>query len=736
MKIRAHLLLMSLAIIVPAIASTALTLYLVLKAERQLAEQRVQDAVQAIALAIDQELGAAEAALKVWARSIHIENRNWEALHEMGLAARIRESNAVLLFDQDGQQMVNTLIPFGSRPLDRRANPERITEIIETQKSGVSDLFVGTTSGKHTVTVDVPVPADDGRRFVATQAFYSDHFQKIVADFNLPPDWIVGIFDRKGMTIARNHRQEEFVGTYAKITHEAAQQSASGAFVHRSREGIPIYDAFTHSERAGWTIAIGVPLESIEAPTRGAVASMAMGLFIVFVAAGMAAVFFGRRIARAVLCAREAAVELGEGRIPEPRVCGITELDELDKALRNAGALLIQQINARAEAEAARTELLISEQAARKEAEDQNAAKDQFLAMLGHELRNPLSAISGASMVLELAKPDSEQSAQARQVVSRQSKHLGRIVDDLLDLSRVMSGKIMLDRQPIDLADATMRCLKTLEAAGTLGRHRISVNVEPVIISADQTRLDQIISNLLVNAAKYTPEGGSIEIVVKPLGHELPCMAELSIRDTGIGIHPELMPNIFEVFVQGKASIERSMGGLGLGLALVRRLVNLHGGTVSAESGGEGQGSRFAVHLPCASAAAHIDAREEQVQHTASRRVLVIDDHEDSRSMLGLILRTAGHEVVEAADGLAGYEEAMKTRPDLAIVDIGLPGIDGYEVARRLRANAATKGIALIALTGYGQNEDRQRAQAAGFDIHLTKPISADELEAALRQLG
>ena len=727
---------MSLAIIIPAVASTALTLHLVLKAERQLAEQRVQDAVQAIALAIDQELGAAEAALKVWARSAHINNQDWGALHEMALAARVRESNAVLLYDQDGQQIVNTLIPFGTRPLDRRANPERIKEVIETQRSSVSDLYIGATSGRHTVTVDVPVPAEGGKRFVATQAFYSDHFQKTIADFHLPADWIVGIFDRKGMTITRNHRQEEFVGTYAKITHEAAQKSGTGAFVHNSREGIPIYDAFTHSARAGWTIAIGVPLESIEAPTRGAVAAMAMGLFIIFTAAGLAAVFVGRRITRAVLCAREAAVELGQGRIPEPRVCGITELDELDRSLRNAGVLLIEQINAREEAEAERTALLVSEQAARKEAEDQNAAKDQFLAMLGHELRNPLSAISGASMVLELAKPDSEQSQQARLVVSRQSKHLARIVDDLLDLSRVMSGKIMLDRQPIDLADATVRCLKTLEAAGMLGRHRIAVNVEPAIISADQTRLDQVISNLLVNAAKYTPDGGGIEIVVKPLGRELPCMAELSIRDTGIGISAELMPNIFEVFVQGKASLERSMGGLGLGLALVRRLVNLHGGTVSAESAGEGQGSRFVVHLPCASSATHINTAEQVVAPTASRRVLVIDDHEDNRSMLRLILSEAGHEVTEAADGLAGYEEAMKTRPDLAIVDIGLPGIDGYEVARRLRANEATKGIALIALTGYGQNEDRQRALAAGFDLHLTKPITVKDLEDALHHLG
>jgi len=374
---------------------------------------------------------------------------------------------------------------------------------------------------------------------------------------------------------------------------------------------------------------------------------------------------------------------------------------------------------------------LLQEIEERKIAERQNHAKDEFLAMLGHELRNPLSAISSAASLIGLPGVSTEGAARAKKIIQRQSQHLGRIVDDLLDLSRAMSGKILLNRAPVDLAALIGACLETYRTTGRTADYKVSAELEAGWVDGDVTRLEQIFSNLLDNALKYTPPGGTIDIVLEVDGDD----AVLTIHDTGVGISAELLPHVFDVFVQGTSTLDRAQGGLGIGLALVRRLAELHGGSVDAESAGPDQGSVFSIRLPRIERIIEKEPETMDTNEQAKPNILLIEDNDDGREMMAMMLSCYGYEVQSAADGLQGIEAALSYRPDVALVDIGLPGIDGYEVARRLRANSDTSAIRLIALTGYGLAEDQRRVLEAGFNMHLVKPVDIESLMKAIGSL-
>lgn len=361
----------------------------------------------------------------------------------------------------------------------------------------------------------------------------------------------------------------------------------------------------------------------------------------------------------------------------------------------------------------------------RKSMERQNHAKDEFLAMLGHELRNPLSAISSAASLIGLPGVSQDGVQRAKKIIQRQSQHLGRIVDDLLDLSRAMSGKILLNRAPLDLSALVAQTLDTYRATGRSADYELVQDLDAGWICGDSTRLEQIASNLLDNALKYTPQGGRIEVRTWSDNDDV----VLSVRDSGVGISAELLPHVFDVFVQGTSTLDRSQGGLGIGLSLVRRLAELHGGSIEAESPGPHRGSTFTLRLPQVEhqvAAPAAPARQRAQDNKP--RLLLIEDNDDGREMMTMMLGAYGYEVTAAADGLLGLSAAQAGQPDLALVDIGLPGIDGYEVARRLRADPATRDIKLIALTGYGLAEDLRRVMEAGFDRHLVKPVDIEQL--------
>lgn len=384
---------------------------------------------------------------------------------------------------------------------------------------------------------------------------------------------------------------------------------------------------------------------------------------------------------------------------------------------------IARDISARQEAEAERATLLAREHAARKEAELANRRRDEFLAMLGHELRNPLATITTAAFVLHRAARPDDNTASARRMITRQTAHLARIIDDLLDVGRAVSGNIRLDLTPLALHEAVERVVDTLRETGKTDAHRVTFKGAPTWIHGDGTRLEQIAINLITNALKFTPPGGSIHVQVMQEDRT----AVLRVADSGVGIAEDMLPRVFELFVQGPSSLESARGGFGIGLTLVKQLAELHGGSVEAQSAGLGLGTTMTVRLPAIDAPATETEPPASVGH-ASQRILIVEDNDDTREMLRTILALWHHNVREAADGLTAIKVALEFKPDIVLIDIGLPGLDGYEVSRRLRAAFDQPGPRLIAITGYGQSQDAERAREAGFDAHLVKPVGPDRL--------
>jgi len=355
--------------------------------------------------------------------------------------------------------------------------------------------------------------------------------------------------------------------------------------------------------------------------------------------------------------------------------------------------------------------------------------KDEFLAMLSHELRSPMAPLTSAVQLLglqsELEAPAHE---QARGIIERQLGRLQHLVDDLLDVSRITTGRIQLRREAVLISAVIEMALEATRQSIEQRHHVLTVSlpIEPIWLHADPARLEQGVVNLLANAAKYTDEGGQIWLTVKMEGEE--CVVR--VRDTGVGISPELLPSIFDLFTQAERSLDRSQGGLGIGLALVQRLTVLHGGRVEAQSV-IGQGSEFALHLPVIQPRVPGSTPSAGAAGVSHRpiRVLIVDDQPDTVLSLSLLMSASGHEVCTACDGPAAVQAALEHLPDVVLLDIGLPGLTGHEVARQLRLHPKMKGVMLVALTGYGRDHDRQTSLEAGFDHHLVKPVHLDQLQ-------
>jgi CheY-like chemotaxis protein len=363
---------------------------------------------------------------------------------------------------------------------------------------------------------------------------------------------------------------------------------------------------------------------------------------------------------------------------------------------------------------------------------DADRRKDEFLAMLAHELRNPLAPLQNGLQILRLKCAGEPTIDEVGEMMQRQVGQLVRLVDDLLDISRITRGRVELRKELVDLAEVATRAVEAARPMIDARRHQLTYEGPPVpvLVNADPTRLTQVIGNLLNNAAKFTETGGRIRLSV---GRELNA-GVVRVVDEGIGIAADMLPRIFELFAQAERTLDRSQGGLGIGLTLVRHLVEIHGGSVQAFSAGLGTGSEFVVRLP---APAHLGpsdrfAVKRNAGGASPERILVVDDNVDAAESLAKLLRLSGHEASTAYTGMAVAGAVAEHRPDVVLLDIGLPGLDGYEVARRLRAAPGGEGLLLIALTGYGQESDRQRSRAAGFDHHLVKPLDVVALELLL----
>jgi signal transduction histidine kinase/ActR/RegA family two-component response regulator len=372
-----------------------------------------------------------------------------------------------------------------------------------------------------------------------------------------------------------------------------------------------------------------------------------------------------------------------------------------------------------------------------RDIQEADRRKNEFLAMLAHELRNPLAPIRSAVQIMHLLRLDSPELNWARGVLERQVQHMVRLVDDLLDVSRITRGKINLQIEMVDMTTVVDRAVETCRPLLDAHKHDLSISLPPerLWVRGDPARLAQVVGNLLNNAAKYTKEGGRVCLTV---AHEADQMV-LLVQDTGIGISPEMLPHIFELFMQGDRSLDRSQGGLGIGLTLVRQLIELHQGSVQARSAGANQGSEFLVRLPLVSQeqipAPSANGASETPQGDVRRRILLVDDNVDGANGLAKLLEMNGHEVHVAYDGPTGIQAAKALSPDVILLDIGLPGMDGYEVARQLREQPDLKLVPLIAVSGYAREEDRERSKQAGFDYHLVKPLDPQTLPALFASL-
>jgi len=710
------------AAVVPLAIMAAYTLYAGYQEQRRQAETAGLDVARALHTAVEAELRRTISVLQVLGNSRSLDALDKAFFLERAQQTLAMEPNwlAIQLADARGEPLLDTRPP-GATGIAPVADPDSMQAALKGSGPVVGYL-VKTPTG-HALAVRVPVRRNGELRYVLSAVLHPKAILSILSREQAAGGWVVATADARGNRVARTRSTEQSLGTpfSATLREMMAKHGAEGKGPTRNSEGEWVFTAYTRGGDFGWTTAVGGSTSAVDASARDSFTVFGVGVVISMLLGVLAALFMARRIVRPMEELRDAAIGVSRGeafKVPESDV----------REIHDVATALAASSEAQDRSLVLREELLTREKAAREAAETSNRAKDEFLAMLGHELRNPLGAISNAATVLGNEHIDEDAAERSRTIIVRQVGHLSRLTDDLLDAGRALMGKIVLRTRTVDLSAVAMQSLATLKSAHRLGRHRTVEDFETVWIEADPVRLDQVIGNLVVNAVKYTPDAGTIRISVRREGDE----AVLTVSDTGIGIEPELLPHVFDLFRQGSRDLDRSQGGLGIGLTLVRRLAELHGGRASVRSEGTGKGSEFTVRLPVAAAPnLQGEASTRPLSRTA-RHILVVEDNPDARETLAMLLELAGHRVEVAEDGATGLEKALALQPEVALVDVGLPRMDGYEVARRIRSSKGIRRPFLVALTGYGAPEDRDRALAAGFDAHLVKPVDPETLAAVL----
>ena len=726
MRIRILIALMVAAIMLPLVLASAYAVNQIRLEEKAASLASLHKTVDAISLTVDRDIQSSIAAMMALGNSEHLQTNNLEAFYTQAKAINRTNNSWVVLLRSDGTQVLNTAVPFAEPPT-ASAPSILVDKALTANKPFVSDIFVGPRTGRQLVAVYVPITAVGSTKYVIAQGFSLAHWKDIAKQQDMPADWIVAVIDRTGRFIARNYKSDEFLGRPARPELvAAAADKDQGLIRHSTMEGIDSYDAFNHSELTGWTIAVAAPATSIDAPIVRAVQIATAGFLLAMLVSAILAAAFVRRFVSAVQNASAAAVALGQGQAPKMVVhTSIVEVDVLNQSLANAGKLLEKERLARQVAEVERERLLAVEHQAYEAIQKENTAKDHFLAMLGHELRNPLAAISGAVAVLSHASKGSQDANHHLDIIRRQNRHLIHIIDDLLDMSRLMAGKIVLSLQPVNLAECLQNCVDGLKAAHRVNNHSINVSAEVVWINADPVRIEQIFINLIGNSLKFSPAGSSINVDLQLTDGQ----AVVSVQDQGAGMTSELLTQVFEPFIQGPSPVSGDQSGMGVGLALVRQLVKLHEGTVTASSAGLNQGSTFICHFPAVPAPVDKSAPASKHLIAANARTLLyVEDSADVRTVMTEMLRLSGYNVIEAINGADALAAVMVRRPDAVVLDIGLPDMNGHEVARQMRLLPASRDIPIIALTGFGQSRDKDNSVQVGFNAHLVKPVDPEEL--------
>jgi signal transduction histidine kinase/CheY-like chemotaxis protein len=703
-----RLLLLAASGLLPLVIVLAWGIDHLIQERRSAAERSSLELSRALATAIDAEVRSIQSLLAQLGTSDELERADLRSFHLT--ARRTAEQldwRQVTLADGEGHMLFRSNQPFdelAQAPIDAAT----LTEVIATKKPLVTNMVPSPVDGTQTFAVRMPVLRADQVVYVLTAVLSTDVINKVLTRQSIPHDTVATVFD------AENHRLSRSRPPYTSSPTPSLQNlidasGMEGTGITTTVEGDSTYTGFTRLPQSGWIVAVGTSVDTANKGMFTLLGAIGLGLAASLALALLLAWLLSRRVIEPIEQLKEGAAALGGGapvRIPP---LDIAELDDVALALQSAAH----------ERDRSRQQT----QQALRLAEDANRSKDQFLAVLGHELRNPLAPIANAVQLMSM-KGD-ESTAQERRIIERQLVHVTRLVDDLLDVSRITSGRLALNRKPIRIAHVLEQVVDTIQSS--LFQRALSLDVETDVedswIEGDEVRLAQVFNNLLVNAIKFTPAGGKIAVKARRIGDDV----EVDVEDSGIGVAPDDLDHIFDLFYQAPQTVERARGGLGLGLPIVRSLVEMHGGSARAMSPGPGHGTTLRVRLPVCAAPAQIRTEESPARREkANGRILVVDDNEDAADTCATLLEMSGYEVRVAYAPQGALEAVMQLHPDVAILDIGLPGMSGYELARQMKRDGYEGK--LVALTGYGQTTDMDASRRAGFDAHLTKPVSPQDL--------
>jgi len=648
-------------------------------------ERAMLDLARALSSAVDAELDGSIATLASLARSPAIAAGDVRTFYDIA-RDQVKgqpEWLAIILTDAAGNILFRTTTPFGE-PVGRITDPESLRQLLAVQRPLVGHVSRG-QRGKVAFPVRVPLRDESGRLYGLTAVIKPDRILGVVKRQAVLPGSVIAVIDAYGSIVARSKDHDKRVANPPgpALQRLMRGQSPEGVGASVNYEGDNITSAFTKVSRHGWTVAVGVPKPGIGPASLKGMTLYGWGLGASLLACVGLASLLSLRIAKSFANLQQAAAALGAGKPVEVAPSRIRELALMGRALEAAAAQ-------HATYEQERSLLLASLEEALKTSREASVVKDEFLAVLGHELRNPLSPIVASLDLMDLRADDS--SLRERTIMRRQVNHLKRLVDDLLDVARITSGKMQLELRPLNLAEVVRHAVTSRPGTAITLAAPAAVWVE-----GDESRLAQVLNNLLSNAERFGDR--------------------------------DLLARVFDPFYQAPQQAARITGGLGLGLAIVRKIVELHHGRVSAQSDGSGTGSSFVVELPLAAAQAPLPLA---IPHApvGGKQVLLVDDNVDAATMTALILEQFGHEVRIAHSGAEALALLEGYWPAVAILDIGLPDMDGYALAAAIRRTGMTGR--LVALTGYGQKSDVERASGAGFDMHLTKPASLDDLARAV----
>jgi signal transduction histidine kinase/ActR/RegA family two-component response regulator len=714
--LRVYLLFLVLGAMLPGAVLTAILLAQTISGNRLVIERRLLDFARVDAAALDREFETIIRVLAVLGTSPALSAGDYQAFHAEARRVQLAQPGwtTVLLLSPQGQQLVNTRLPWGTR-LTTVYEPDSLRELVREQQPVVGVINIVPPGGSaYGFAVRVPVMRNRRMAFALTAVIEARSLQALV-DTDLPAteEWTRTILDPVATVAARSREAERFVGQPATPSFRSrVVASVSEVFPEVSIDGNLDYAALARG-RFGWTAGVMVPRGVLDAGTRGSTIALVAGATVVMLGTLAALILISKRLARDLADVASSAEAVAEGREVTAAPAHVTEIQWLQDSLRTTAHLLEER-------EHERDQEVERAQEARREAEHANQTKDHFLAVLGHELRNPLAPALTALELMKMRDPDVF--ARERQVLERQVGHMARLVNDLLDVASLARGKLALRRTRTEVRQVVDGALDMARPLMQRHQHTLRVDVPStgLPLDGDADRLVQVVTNLLTNAARYTPRGGHVSVTARADGG----MAEIVCEDDGPGVPADLRSTLFDPFAQGPRTLDRTQGGLGLGLALARTFTVLHGGAIRLEDPPAGHGSRFVVRIPLASADPQTAAAVQPAPATSAdvaRRVLVVDDNADACDMIRIALEAAGHLVAVASDGVRALAQAAAFDPQIGILDIGLPGMSGYELAQHLRQSHPC--MRLIALTGYGQPSDAQAAHRAGFDRHCTKPI-------------